>query len=152
MFKSTFTWWCFHAKTDRFIFVLPIHLQEYDENAPENGDFLKWRLKQRLGKWSRDNAWKRLCKQQKWTLGEYWGHRQLIVMCHKLLLVRFSLFWVCLFFGGISVTASAHAKASSSSVLWSMSSCAHDHVIVLCVMIFYNPNNVHILQWTIVSV
>ena len=60
---------------ERFVFVLPIRLHEYNENAPENGDFWKQRLKWRLWKWSRKNACKCSCKQQKLI---YFGETEVI--------------------------------------------------------------------------
>ena len=38
-YEAAFTRRRFHAKMERFVFVLAVRLRKYDENAPENGDF-----------------------------------------------------------------------------------------------------------------
>ena len=120
----------FNAKTERFVFVLPIHLHKYNENRLKNGDFWKRRLKWRLQKQSRE---KYLCKQQKGivylvnmeAIGSWLSHdwtgcaRKSECKIEQGKLLSLS-----------SVTVSAIAKASSSSVLWLTFSCAHNYVIV----------------------
>ena len=131
------------AKMERFSSVLPIRLQEYDENTLENRDFLKRRIKRRLGKWSRENA-------RVNSKNEYLVNTEAIgswLSCVTNFLFRLIAFLVC----SLEAFLSLFLHVQSLLVVLFCNRCPHVLTISPACNDFYNPNNVHILQWIIVK-